>query len=109
MFAYTQPEESKIVTCRDLNQASVHENSVLRPPTPRYNQYCGSDSKVKTLLHEMTHVIPIKGTVDFNDEYQKVYTYDGIMKLSTEEALRHAETYARFAQGTLLDMFIQYL
>lgn len=90
--------------CPDLNQASILDNAVFRPPIPQHSKYCGSDSKVKTLLHEMTHVVPIKGTSDSNDEYQKVYSYDDIMKLSTEEALRHAETYARFAQGTFFEI-----
>ncbi|KAL5867435.1 hypothetical protein ACKVWC_011324 [Pyricularia oryzae] len=48
--------------------------------------------RASTLIHELTHHKDIKGTFDYD-----TYKYDGIMGLSSEKNLMHADTYAIFA------------
>ncbi|EHA46729.1 hypothetical protein MGG_09617 [Pyricularia oryzae 70-15] len=48
--------------------------------------------RASTLIHELTHHKDIKGTFDYD-----TYKYDGIMGLTSEQNLMHADTYSIFA------------
>ena len=53
---------------------------------------CHSQSQATNTLHEMTHALA--GTADH------AYGMDGIMGLSSEQAVSNADTYALYATGT---------
>lgn len=55
---------------------------------------CHGQDRATTTLHEMTHLVQVKGTLDYG-----VYGYDAVKALKSAENLNHADTYCLFANG----------
>lgn len=58
---------------------------------------CHKKSQATTFLHETTHLAAVKRTRDL------AYGYDNLRRLSVDEALNNADTYALFANAVNLD------
>ncbi|KAJ6443756.1 metallo-endopeptidase [Purpureocillium lavendulum] len=82
VLAYTVPSQSFQAYC-DLYFTDL----------PDLASSCHQQDKATTNLHETTHLSQIKGTDDLG------YGYDNAMKLSTQDALNNADTYALFANA----------
>ncbi|OAQ93950.1 metallo-endopeptidase [Purpureocillium lilacinum] len=82
VLAYTVPSQSFQAYC-DLYFSDL----------PDLASSCHQQDKATTNLHETTHLSQIKGTDDLG------YGYDNAMKLSTQDALNNADTYALFANA----------
>ncbi|KAF9870635.1 hypothetical protein CkaCkLH20_11941 [Colletotrichum karsti] len=86
VLAYTVPSVALMVNCPLYFTA-------LTPLT----KSCHGQDQATTTLHEMTHLVQIKGTLDWG-----VYGYDGIRKLTSAQNQNHADTYCLFANSVNL-------
>ncbi|EFQ35546.1 deuterolysin metalloprotease [Colletotrichum graminicola M1.001] len=86
VLAYTVPAYSYMVNCPLYFSA-----------LPSLTTSCHGQDQTTTTLHEMTHLIQMKGTLDFG-----VYGYDAMKTLESSQNLNHADTYCLFANGKLV-------
>ncbi|KAJ6781537.1 hypothetical protein PWT90_05024 [Aphanocladium album] len=82
VLAYTQPSRSLMVYC-DLYWDKL----------PNLTTGCHRQDQSTTTLHEVTHLSEVAGTRDNG------YGYDAIRKLSTQQSLTNADSYAMFANA----------
>ncbi|KAJ4144539.1 hypothetical protein LMH87_003420 [Akanthomyces muscarius] len=82
VLAYTQPSRSLMVYC------DLYWNDL-----PNLTSGCHRQDQSTTTLHEMTHLSEVAGTRDNG------YGYDNIRKLSTQQSLTNADSYAMFANA----------
>ncbi|XWW94835.1 hypothetical protein V2A60_002783 [Cordyceps javanica] len=82
VLAYTQPARSLQVYC-DLYWDNL----------PALTNACHRQDQATTTLHETTHLREVAGTVDNG------YGYDNIRKLTTQQSLNNADSYAMFANA----------
>ncbi|KAK2001525.1 deuterolysin metalloprotease [Colletotrichum falcatum] len=86
VLAYTVPAYSYMVNC-----------PLYFTALPSLTTSCHGQDQTTTTLHEMTHLLQMKGTLDFG-----VYGYDAIKTLESSQNLNHADTYCLFANGKLV-------
>lgn len=84
VLAYTLPSQSYMVNCPLYFSAL----SAL-------SKTCHAQDKATTTLHETTHLSQIAGTTDQGG----CYGYSCVQSLSASQNLKHADTYALFANG----------
>lgn len=60
---------------------------------------CHYADQATILMHELSHIHAIKGTLDIDNGGIVRYGYDSVRALTEVENLWHADTYALFAQG----------
>ncbi|KAI2633438.1 neutral protease 2-like protein [Xylaria nigripes] len=82
VLAYTLPSADLIVYC-DLFYSAL----------PGVTGTCHGQDQATTALHETTHLTEVAGTDDLG------YGYDAATRLSTQEALYNADSYALFANA----------
>ncbi|KAI4869879.1 Deuterolysin metalloprotease family-domain-containing protein [Hypoxylon rubiginosum] len=83
VLAYTLPSQSYMVNC---NLYFTALSALTRT--------CHGQDQATTTLHESTHLSQIAGTDDYG-----TYGYSGVQSLSAAQNLRHADTYALFANA----------
>ena len=75
---------------------AISENLMVNCPYyftfPASSRTCHAIDQATTTLHEVTHLRPVKGTVDY------CYGYDCVQQLSSAQNLNNADTYTLFAQ-----------
>ncbi|KAG9253438.1 Deuterolysin metalloprotease family-domain-containing protein [Emericellopsis atlantica] len=84
VIAYTVPSLSAMAYC------PLHFSLPLSPSS------CYGNNQIGTVVHEVTHLSQIAGTDDFGG-----YGYNFVRSLSASQNLRHADTYALFAQSII--------
>jgi deuterolysin len=84
VLAYTLPSQSYTVNC---NLYYTALSSLSRT--------CHDQDQATTTVHETTHLTQIAGTTDQGG----CYGYNCVRSLSAAQNLRHADTYALFANG----------
>lgn len=82
VLAYTVPSQSYMVYC------DLYFNDL-----PALTRSCHRQDQATTNLHECTHLREIAGTNDNG------YGYDNIRRLSTQQSLNNADSYAVFANS----------
>ena len=82
VLAYTIPSQSTITYC-----------DLFFNDLPALTNSCHEQDQATTVLHETTHLSEIAGTDDLG------YGYDNIQKLSTQDSLNNADSYAVFANS----------
>lgn len=82
VLAYTVPSQSYMAYC------DLYYNQL-----PTLTSACHRQDKATTNLHEMTHLNQIAGTADNG------YGYDNIRRLSSQQSLNNADSYAVFANS----------
>lgn len=82
VLAYTVPSQSYIVYC------DLYFNNL-----PPLTSACHRQDQATTNLHETTHLSEVAGTDDLG------YGYDNIRRLSTQQSLNNADSYAVFANS----------
>ncbi|KAK2014626.1 deuterolysin metalloprotease [Colletotrichum eremochloae] len=87
VLAYTVPAYSYMVNCPLYFSA-----------LPSLTTSCHGQDQATTTLHEMSHLLQIKGTLDYG-----VYGYDAIKTLDASQNLNHADTYCLFANAVNLN------
>ncbi|KAK2027829.1 deuterolysin metalloprotease [Colletotrichum zoysiae] len=88
VLAYTVPAYSYMVNCPLYFSA-----------LPSLTTSCHGQDQTTTTLHEMTHLLQMKGTLDFG-----VYGYDAMKTLESSQNLNHADTYCLFANGKKISL-----
>ncbi|OLN87408.1 Neutral protease 2-like protein 3 [Colletotrichum chlorophyti] len=83
VLAYTVPALKYMVNCPLYFSA-----------LPGLTKTCHAQDQATTTLHEMTHLLQVKGTLDYG-----IYGYDAIKTLKSAENLNHADTYCLFANA----------
>jgi deuterolysin len=86
VLAYTLPSQSYMVNC---NLYYTALSSLSRK--------CHDQDQATTTLHETTHLSQIAGTTDQGG----CYGYNCVQSLSGAQNLKHADTYALFANGEI--------
>ncbi|KAI1385582.1 Deuterolysin metalloprotease family-domain-containing protein [Hypoxylon trugodes] len=82
VLAYTLPSASFMVNC-----------NLYYTALPALTSTCYAQDQATTTLHETTHLTQIAGTEDLG------YGYDAATRLTTNQALNNADTYAIFANS----------
>ncbi|ORY04565.1 neutral protease 2-like protein [Clohesyomyces aquaticus] len=83
-LAYTLPGSASYIVFCPLYFSS----------NPALTKTCHGVDQVWTTIHEMTHLTGIKGTDDYG-----TYEYNGVIGLSADKNINHADTYASFAKA----------
>ncbi|GKT62923.1 deuterolysin metalloprotease [Colletotrichum tofieldiae] len=83
VLAYTVPALNYMVNC-----------PLYFTALPPLTTTCHGQDQATTTLHEMTHLLQMKGTLDYG-----VYGYDAVKTLPGNENLNHADTYCLFANA----------
>ncbi|KAF2726972.1 hypothetical protein EJ04DRAFT_517549 [Polyplosphaeria fusca] len=83
-LAYTLPGSASYIVFCPLYFSS----------NPALTKTCHGVDQVWTTIHEMTHLTGIKGTDDYG-----TYGYNGVLGLSADKNINHADTYASFAKA----------
>ncbi|KAK1985235.1 deuterolysin metalloprotease [Colletotrichum cereale] len=87
VLAYTVPAYNYMVNC-----------PLYFTALPSLTTSCHGQDQATTTLHEMTHLLQMKGTLDFG-----VYGYDAMKTLESSQNLNHADTYCLFANAVYLN------
>lgn len=82
VLAYTVPSQSYMAYC------DLYYNQL-----PGLTRSCHAQDQATTNLHECTHLTQIAGTQDLG------YGYNNIRRLSTQDSLNNADSYAVFANS----------
>ncbi|GKT40660.1 neutral protease 2 [Colletotrichum spaethianum] len=83
VLAYTVPALNYMVNC-----------PLYFTALPPLSTNCHAQDQASTTLHEMTHLIQMKGTLDYG-----VYGYDAMKTLVAAQNQNHADTYCLFANA----------
>ncbi|TQN71540.1 Neutral protease 2-like protein [Colletotrichum shisoi] len=83
VLAYTVPSLNYMVNC-----------PLYFTALPPLSKTCHGQDQATTTLHEMTHLLQMKGTLDYG-----VYGYDALRTLPGQENMNHADTYCLFANA----------
>jgi hypothetical protein len=83
-IAYTKADMDTQVYCEPFFTA-----------TPAVNNFCHQHSQGTVVIHEMTHLLSVKGTLDFRDQDGNGgYGYEFVRVLPADLNVWHADTYA---------------
>ncbi|KXH67433.1 deuterolysin metalloprotease [Colletotrichum salicis] len=83
VLAYTVPAYKYMVNC-----------PLYFTALPLLTTGCHNQDQSTTTLHEMTHLLEVKGTLDYG-----IYGYTGLKTLTSAQNLNHADTYAVYANA----------
>ncbi|KAK0380363.1 deuterolysin metalloprotease [Colletotrichum limetticola] len=88
VLAYTVPAYKYMVNC-----------PLYFTALPLLTTGCHNQDQSTTTLHEMTHLLEVKGTLDYG-----IYGYTALKTLTSAQNLNHADTYAVYANGKSIQL-----